>query len=680
MDRSNFTYPLGGLPYEFGDEMTTRSIVASRAPSTIDTASATAFHRPRAGSTSRSHNKNEAKKVTAFPMARLCQIRFLSAAICIGFAFMQTAQAAIKLTFFPASDYSTNTSDMNASLGVGTFTLDDFSTAAFPPGLSYALSGGINTLTYSSLPAIFNQNTLPAQCYNYDGIPNLGIASWTGATAVTNQVGNTFTNCFSSDAAQTITFNYAPGAKSFGIGLANFQSTNSPQFPITNHELFVNGVDLGVLETLAGSAWSPGIVLNAYLRIDASDGSVITSVAFECLTTLDFLGFSDLAIEPPAVTSTTLTASPTSTTTGLPVTFTATVTQDPGSAVPTGSVTFREGSTVLGTAALDSAGTATLTTSTLPAGSDSITASYGGDSYDLKSASAVLIVTIKIKVPNVVGLTESAAKTAITKAGLTLGNVTTVPSTTVPAGSVVSETPSAGSAVAAGVAVALAVSSGPPLTLQPHSLAFGTETVAIASAAKTFTITNVSGASLSLTSISVTGGQADDFALTQTCGSTLAAGASCRVSVTFKPVSAGAKTSSVSVADSAGSPQSVALTGTGVAAPTVKLSATSLAFGTQAVATTSSPKTFTITNSGAAGVSLTSITVTGAQADDYALTKTCGSTLAAGASCTVSVTFTPVSTGSKVANVTVADGAGSPQSVSLTGTGVTAPAVTLNAD
>jgi hypothetical protein len=211
-------------------------------------------------------------------------------------------------------------------------------------------------------------------------------------------------------------------------------------------------------------------------------------------------------------------------------------------------------------------------------------------------------------------------------------------------------------------------------------LAFGTETVAVASAAKTFTITNVSGASLSLTSISVTGGQADDFALTKTCGSTLAAGANCTVSVTFTPVSAGAKTASVSVADSAGSPQSVALTGTGVAAPPVKLSATSLAFGTQAVATTSSPKTFTITNGGAAGVSLTSITVTGGQADDYALTTTCGSTLGAGASCTVSVTFTPVSTGSKVAKVTVADGAGSPQSVSLTGTGVTAPAVTLNAD
>jgi hypothetical protein len=43
--------------------------------------------------------------------------------------------------------------------------------------------------------------------------------------------------------ADTITFDYAPGTRSFGIGLSNFQSPNSPQFPITNHDLFVNGID-----------------------------------------------------------------------------------------------------------------------------------------------------------------------------------------------------------------------------------------------------------------------------------------------------------------------------------------------------------------------------------------------------------------------------------------------------
>jgi hypothetical protein len=83
--------------------------------------------------------------------------------------------------------------------------------------------------------------------------------------------------------AALTTFNYAPGATSFGISLSNFPSVNplSPQFAITNHELFVNGVDLGVLETLAGANWSPGIVRNAYLRVDATGGSTITSVGFQ---------------------------------------------------------------------------------------------------------------------------------------------------------------------------------------------------------------------------------------------------------------------------------------------------------------------------------------------------------------------------------------------------------------
>jgi hypothetical protein len=64
--------------------------------------------------------------------------------------------------------------------------------------------------------------------------------------------------------------------------------------------LFINGVDMGVLETLAGENWSPGIILNAYLRIDATDGSVITSVSIESLSGQDFLGFSDFAVQPAA--------------------------------------------------------------------------------------------------------------------------------------------------------------------------------------------------------------------------------------------------------------------------------------------------------------------------------------------------------------------------------------------
>jgi hypothetical protein len=188
------------------------------------------------------------------------------------------------------------------------------------------------------------------------------------------------------------------------------------------------------------------------------------------------------------------------------------------------------------------------------------------------------------------------------------------------------------------------------------------------------TITNGGSGALSLTSIALSGGQADDFTLSKTCGSTLASKASCTVSVAFKPVSAGTKSATLAITDNAtGSPQKVALSGTGTssgASAAITLSATTLAFGNQPAGTSSSAKTVTVTNSGTAALTSTSIAVTGGQSDDFGSATTCGSTLAAKASCTVSVTFKPVSKGSKTASLSIADNvSGSPQKVALGGTG-----------
>ena len=65
-------------------------------------------------------------------------------------------------------------------------------------------------------------------------------------------------------------------------------------------------------------------------------------------------------------------------------------------------------------------------------------------------------------VPNVVNMTQAAATTAITNASLAVGAVTTAWSTTVPAGSVISQNPTVGTQVTIGSAIALVVSSGPP--------------------------------------------------------------------------------------------------------------------------------------------------------------------------------------------------------------------------
>jgi outer membrane protein assembly factor BamB len=91
----------------------------------------------------------------------------------------------------------------------------------------------------------------------------------------------------------------------------------------------------------------------------------------------------------PAATATSLSSSLNPSTVGQSVTFTATVSN--GSAnVPTGTVTFLNGTTTLGTATLNSSGVAAFTTSTLPAGTDEITASYGGDANDKTSVSSAL--------------------------------------------------------------------------------------------------------------------------------------------------------------------------------------------------------------------------------------------------------------------------------------------------
>src|SRR2546426_3974339 len=134
--------------------------------------------------------------------------------------------------------------------------------------------------------------------------------------------------------------------------------------------------------------------------------------------------------------------------------------------------------------------------------------------------------------------------------------------------------------------------------------------------------------------------------------------------------------------DAPGSRQSVSLTGTGVTPPTATLSATSSAFGNQRVGTTSAAQNLTLTNNGGTPLNLTSITISGAQAADFAFAagNTCptgAGSVAPGASCTISISFTPAATGARTATVTITDDdPGSPQSVSLAGTGII-PAVTL---
>jgi hypothetical protein len=214
-----------------------------------------------------------------------------------------------------------------------------------------------------------------------------------------------------------------------------------------------------------------------------------------------------LETPPPGnTTTTTLTASASSITSGASVTLTAAVT-DANGPVTDGTVTFSDNGTSLGSSvALGAQGTAQLTTTTLPVGSDSIVASYSGGSATNDNSSNSPPVTI----------TVTAAPPQF-----------------------------------------------PVATLTPLLLSFGSQTTGVASAAQSVTLSNTGNAPLSITGIAVMGANASDFTETNNCGASLAASATCTINIVFDPTAAaGTETATLNVADNAtGTPQQVALSG-----------------------------------------------------------------------------------------------------------------------
>jgi kumamolisin len=213
--------------------------------------------------------------------------------------------------------------------------------------------------------------------------------------------------------------------------------------------------------------------------------------------------------------------------------------------------------------------------------------------------------------------------------------------------------------------IALAGGSTLTLTVSPSSLAFPSTVVGATAAKKPVTLTNKGNSAVNISSIATSG----DFALatsSKPCGSTLAAGKSCTIEVTFTPTKVGALTGTLTITDNAsGSPQTVALSGTGEAPAT--LTPASAKFPTETVGTTSPAKVFTLTNKQAVALTSIAISTTG---DFSVSSKTCTTSLAAKAKCTISVVFKPTQTGTRTGELKVADSAaGSPQTSSLTGTG-----------
>ena len=219
---------------------------------------------------------------------------------------------------------------------------------------------------------------------------------------------------------------------------------------------------------------------------------------------------------------------------------------------------------------------------------------------------------------------------------------------------------------------------GPQIT-QTNSVVFGNQAIGTTSATQNITLSNSGNANLTISSIALAGVNANLFTLNSAnCPTTLAPAASCTMTVSFSPTTQGVFSAGVTVTPGTAGIAAgfTLLSGTGVVQtiPQAVLTPSTIAFGNQTSGTTSASQSLTLSNPGNAALSITSISLTGANTAAFTLTNGCGSTLAAGSTCNLSATFTPSSATAFSAGISVVDSAaGSPQTAPLSGTGTTPP-------
>ncbi len=241
----------------------------------------------------------------------------------------------------------------------------------------------------------------------------------------------------------------------------------------------------------------------------------------------------------------------------------------------------------------------------------------------------------------------------------------------------------------------IVIASPPPasqattLTLNPSNLIFNTQVIGITSPGQTINITNPGTTPVTLSNVSLTGPNATEFSLANSCPqppATLAGGATCPIQVFFTPLAAGTGTALITITSTNGlasSVQSAPLSGTGTGS-SATIQPSSLDLGSQIVSTPSTPGAITITSTGDASFLISNIAISGTNAGDFSQTTNCpigGAGLAPGNSCGIFVTLTPSELGARTANLIITDNqgnlAGSQQTVLLTGTGTDVPVIPL---
>jgi hypothetical protein len=213
---------------------------------------------------------------------------------------------------------------------------------------------------------------------------------------------------------------------------------------------------------------------------------------------------------------------------------------------------------------------------------------------------------------------------------------------------------------------------GNPISFTPASLSYATQQTGTTSPTRVVSLTNISGATLTSLSLDFTGTDALLFAKDTSCTSSLAAGASCTITVSFKPDTTGNKTATLTVSQ-AGTAITPGLALTGLAAvPSFSVSASSYDFGVVGTGLSNGRGVATVKNTSGLMVSNIRVAISGTNSADFTTDGTCGSITSLpppGSTCAPGIYFSPQSLGAKSATVTIsADGAVS-QTVQVTGQG-----------
>ena len=217
--------------------------------------------------------------------------------------FVFAASTLIFSSLANSATLVTSTSFSNEDSLINGHTIEDFEDTSLIDGLTITWGGSFETFNTSvagsvsvsgSLPKIFDPTNTATDCPVVNGCPfNNNV--WDGQHALTNGGFDSATptvddaNSFNFLFASLVEFSFDSPLTGVGIGLSNFQTN------LTTHSMFVNGVNVGLVESL--STWVSGVnVRNSYVYFQATEGDTISSIAFQNNEPTDGLVFDKLAI------------------------------------------------------------------------------------------------------------------------------------------------------------------------------------------------------------------------------------------------------------------------------------------------------------------------------------------------------------------------------------------------